>query len=100
LLLLSISNPPFIRRKKPTVKEPSSKRAKPSPAAIPLTPNVPTPSSARSDIDMEDAGGQCDPMPEANPMTEAAANDVVQSKKASGSFQGQVADAPTGGSLF
>jgi hypothetical protein len=49
---------------------------------------------------MEDAGGQFDPMPEANPTTEASANDVVQSKKASGSFQGQVADAPVGGSLF
>jgi hypothetical protein len=49
---------------------------------------------------MEDAGGQFDSMPEANPMTEATANDVVQSKKASGSFQGQVADAPAGGSLF
>jgi hypothetical protein len=57
LLLLSISNPPFLRRKKPTVKEPSSKRAKPSPVAIPLTPDIPTPSSARIDIDMEDAGG-------------------------------------------
>jgi hypothetical protein len=99
-LLLSISNPPFLRRKKPTVKEPSSKRAKPSPAAVPLTPDVPTPSSARIDIDMEDVGGQFDPMPEANPTTEAAANDVVQSKKASGSFQGQVADASTGGRLF
>jgi hypothetical protein len=42
---------------------------------------------------MEDAGGQFDPMPEANPMTEAVANDVVQSKKASGS-EGPVADAP------
>jgi hypothetical protein len=49
---------------------------------------------------MEDVGGQFDSMPEANPMTEAAANDVVQSEKASGSFQGQVADAPAGGSLF
>jgi hypothetical protein len=49
---------------------------------------------------MEDAGGQFDPMLEANPMTEAAANDVVQSEKASGSFQGQVVDVPTGGSLF
>jgi hypothetical protein len=49
---------------------------------------------------MEDAGGQFDPTPEANPTTEAAANDVVQSEKASSSFQGQVADAPTGGSLF
>jgi hypothetical protein len=49
---------------------------------------------------MEDAGGQFDPMPEANPTTEAAANDVVQSEKASGSFQGQVADAPARGSLF
>jgi hypothetical protein len=100
LLLLFISNPPLRRRKKPTVKEPSSKRAKPSPAAIPLTPDVPTPSSIHIDIDMEDAGGQFDPMPEANPTTEAAANDVVQSEKASGSFQGQVADVLTGGSLF
>jgi hypothetical protein len=49
---------------------------------------------------MEDAGGQFDLMSEANPTTEAAANDVVQSEKASGSFQGQVADAPVGGSLF
>jgi hypothetical protein len=86
LLLLSISNPPFLRRKKPTVKEPSSKRAKPSPAAVPLTPDVPTPSSARIDIDMEDVGGQFDPMPETNATTEAAANDVIQSEKASGSF--------------
>jgi hypothetical protein len=35
---------------------------------------------------MEDIGGQFDPMPEANPPTEVAANDVVQSEKASGSF--------------
>jgi hypothetical protein len=49
---------------------------------------------------MEDAGGQFDPMPEANPSTKAAANDAVQSEKASGSFQGQVADASMGGSLF
>jgi hypothetical protein len=100
LLLLSISNPPLLRRKKPTVKEPSSKRAKPSPAAIPLTPDAPTPSSIRIDIDMEDAGGQFNPMPEANPMTETAANDIIQSEKASGSFQGQVADAPSGAVYF
>jgi hypothetical protein len=100
LLLLFISNLPLRRRKKPTVNEPSSKRAKPSPAAIPLTPDAPTPSSVRIDIDMEDAGGQFDPMPEANPMTEATANDVVQSEKASSSFQGQVADAPSGGGQF
>jgi hypothetical protein len=49
---------------------------------------------------MEDAGGQFDSMPEANPTTEAAANDVIQSEKAFGSFQGQMADAPAGGSLF
>jgi hypothetical protein len=65
---------------------------------IPLTPDAPTP-SVRIDIDMEDAGGQFDPMPEINPTTEAAANDVVQSEKASGS-QGQVADTPSGGSLY
>jgi hypothetical protein len=100
LLLLFTSNPPLLRRKKPAVKEPSSKRAKPSPAAIPQTPDVPIPSPARNDIDMEDASGQFDSMPEANPTTEAAANDVVQSEKASGSFQGQVADVPVGGSLF
>jgi hypothetical protein len=52
--------------KKPAVKEPSSKRAKPSPTAIPQTPDVPIPSPARNNIDMEDAGGQFDPMPEAN----------------------------------
>jgi hypothetical protein len=49
---------------------------------------------------MEDAGGQFDPMPEANPTTEATANDVVQSEKACGSFQGQVADALTGAVYF
>jgi hypothetical protein len=49
---------------------------------------------------MEDAGGQFDSMPEANPTTEAAANDVVQSEKASGSFQGQVADALAGAVCF
>jgi hypothetical protein len=89
----------FSRRKKPTIKEPSSKRAKPSPAAILLTPDAPTPSSVRIDIDMKDAGGQFDPMPEANPTTEATANDVIQSEKASGS-PGQVADAPSRGSLY
>jgi hypothetical protein len=99
LLLLFIANPLLLRRKKPTIKEPSSKRAKPSPAAIPLTPDTPAPSSVRIDIDMEDAGGQFDPMPETNPMTEATANDVVQSEKDSGS-QGQVADTPSGGSLY
>jgi hypothetical protein len=49
---------------------------------------------------MEDAGGQFGSMPEANPMTEAMANDVVQSEKASDSFQGQMADASAGGSSF
>jgi hypothetical protein len=49
---------------------------------------------------MEDAGGQFGSMPEANPTTEATANDVVQSEKASNSFQGQMADAPAGGSSF
>jgi hypothetical protein len=39
-------------------------------------------------------------MPEANPTTEAMANDVVQSEKASGSFQGHMADASAGGSSF
>jgi hypothetical protein len=80
--MLSISNHLFLRRKKPTVKELSSKRAEPSPAAIPLTPDAPIPSSTRIDIDMEDAGGQFDPMPETNPTTKATANDVVQSQKA------------------
>jgi hypothetical protein len=48
---------------------------------------------------MEYAGGQFDPTPEANPTTEAMANDVVQSEKASGS-PGQVTDAASGGSLY
>jgi hypothetical protein len=39
-------------------------------------------------------------MPEANPTTEAAANDVVQSKKASGSFQGHMVDALVGAAHF
>jgi hypothetical protein len=46
---------------------------------------------------MEDAGGQFCSMPEANPTTEATANDVVQSEKAYDSFQGQMADASAGG---
>jgi hypothetical protein len=49
---------------------------------------------------MEDAGGQFGSMPEANPMTKATANDVVQNEKASGSFQGHMADASVGGSSF
>jgi hypothetical protein len=49
---------------------------------------------------MEDAGGQFEPMPEANPTTEATANDVVQSDKASGSFQGHMADASAGNNSF
>jgi hypothetical protein len=49
---------------------------------------------------MEDARGQFGSMPEANPTTEATANDVVQSEKASGSFQGHMADASAGGSSF
>jgi hypothetical protein len=35
-------------------------------------------------------------MPEANPTTEATANHVVQSNKASGLFQGHMADASAG----
>jgi hypothetical protein len=49
---------------------------------------------------MEDASGQFGTMPEANPTTEATANDVVQSEKAPESFQGQMADASAGGSSF
>jgi hypothetical protein len=90
----------LLRRKKPVVKELPSKRAKPSPAAIPQTPDAPIPSPARNDIHIEDAGGQFGTMLEANPTTEATANDVVQSKKASDSFQGQMVDASAGGSSF
>jgi hypothetical protein len=95
-----IANLLLLRRKKPVIKEPPSKHTKPSPTAIPQTPNAPIPSPARNDIDMEDAGGQFGMMPEANPMTEAMANDVIQSKKAFDSFQGQMADALAGGSSF
>jgi hypothetical protein len=49
---------------------------------------------------MEDAGGQFEPMPEANPTTEATSNDVVQSNKASGSLQGHMADASAGNNSF
>jgi hypothetical protein len=49
---------------------------------------------------MEDAGGPFGTMPEANPTTKATAKGVVQSKKASDSFQGQMADASVRGSLF
>jgi hypothetical protein len=49
---------------------------------------------------MEDAGGQFGPMPEANPTTEATANDVVRSNKASGSFQGHMADASARNNSF
>jgi hypothetical protein len=115
----------LLRRKKPAAKELPSKRAKPSPAAIPLTPDVPTPSPARNDIHMEDAGDQFGLMLETNPTTpacnnihmedagdqfgsmlatnpttEATANDVVQSEKAYGSFQSQMADASVGDNSF
>jgi hypothetical protein len=90
----------LLRRKKPVIKEPPSKRAKTSPAIVSPTPEAPTPSLARNDIYMEDAGGQFCSMPEANPTTEGTANDVVQSEKASGSFQGHMADASAGGSSF
>jgi hypothetical protein len=49
---------------------------------------------------MEDAGGEFEPMPEANQTTEATADDVVQSNKASGSLQGHMADASAGNSSF
>jgi hypothetical protein len=49
---------------------------------------------------MEDAGGQLGLMPEANPTTEATANDVIQSENASGSFQGHMADASAGAAHF
>jgi hypothetical protein len=49
---------------------------------------------------MEDAGGQFGSMPEANPMTEATANDVVQTEKASGSFHGHMVDASAGAARF
>jgi hypothetical protein len=49
---------------------------------------------------MEDVSGQFGPIPEANPMTEAMANDVVQSNKASGSSHGPMADIPVGSSLL
>jgi hypothetical protein len=89
----------LLRRKKPAIKKPPSKRTKPSPAAIPQTPDAPIPSPVRNDIDMEDAGGQFGTMPEAKPTTKATANDVVQSEKASDTFQGQMADASVGGQL-
>jgi hypothetical protein len=47
---------------------------------------------------MEDIGGQFGPMPEAKPTVEATANDVVQSNKTSGSFQGHMADISAGSS--
>jgi hypothetical protein len=100
LLFDCFANLLLLRRKKPIVKEPPSKRTKPSPAAIPQTPDAPIPSPARNDIDTEDAGGQFGSMPEANPTTKATANDVVQSEKASDSFQGQMVDASAGGSSF
>jgi hypothetical protein len=49
---------------------------------------------------MEDASDQFGSMPETNPMTEATANDVVKSEKASGSFQGQMANTSVGDSSF
>jgi hypothetical protein len=49
---------------------------------------------------MEDAGGQFDTMPEANPTTKATANDVVQSEKASNSFQGHMAMLLRGAAHF
>jgi hypothetical protein len=90
----------LLRRKKPVVKEPPSKRTKPFPAAIPQTPDAPIPSPARNNIDMEDTGGPFGSMLETNPTTEATANNVVQSKKVSGSFQGQMADDSAGAAHF
>jgi hypothetical protein len=49
---------------------------------------------------MENAGGQFGPMPEANPTTEATANDGLQSNKASGLFQGHMADVSVGDISF
>jgi hypothetical protein len=49
---------------------------------------------------MEDVGGQFGLMPEANPTTEAIANDVIQSNRASGSSHGPMADAPAGNNSF
>jgi hypothetical protein len=49
---------------------------------------------------MEDVGGQFGPGPESNPMTEAMADDVVQSNKASGSSHGPMADVSAGSSLL
>jgi hypothetical protein len=100
LLFDCFANLLLLRRKKPVVKEPPSKRTKPSPAAIPQTPDASIPSPACNDIDMKDAVGQFGSMPEANPTTEATANDVVQSEKVSDSFQGRMADALVGGSSF
>jgi hypothetical protein len=57
LLLISFLILLLLRRKKHVVKEPPFKRTKPSPAAIPLTPDALIPSPACNDIDMEDAGG-------------------------------------------
>jgi hypothetical protein len=66
----------------------------------PPTPDVPAPSPVHDDINMEDAGGQFGPMPEVNPTTEATANDIVQSNKTFGSFQGHRADVSAGDSSF
>jgi hypothetical protein len=49
---------------------------------------------------MGDVGGQFGSIPEANPTTEATANDVVQSDKAPGSSHGHMADVPAGSSLL
>jgi hypothetical protein len=49
---------------------------------------------------MEDVGGHFGPTPESNPTTEAMANDVVQSNRASGSSHGHMADASAGSSLL
>jgi hypothetical protein len=42
------------RRKKPAVKEPLPKRAKVSPAIVPLTPDAPIPSPICDDIHMKE----------------------------------------------
>jgi hypothetical protein len=49
---------------------------------------------------MGDVGGQFESIPEANPTTEATANDVVQSDKAPGSSHGHMVDVPAGSSLL
>jgi hypothetical protein len=97
-LLFLLSTYHFLRRKKPGIKEPLSKRPKVSPATVPPTPGAPIPSPIHDANEVERTGNQFGAVPETIPMTEAMAKDVVQGDKRSGLFHGPKVDLVKGNS--